>query len=188
MAKLIRSSMTSLDGYTADEHGQFSWFMPDENLLAFINELERPFGTYLYGRRLYEVMVYWETALAEPGQSPAEVEFATIWQAADKVVYSTTLQAASTARTRIERTFDPSAVQAMKDAADRDISVGGSVLGAHAFQAGLVDEVHQLVYPLTLGRGIPFLPERPRLSLELLDERRFDNGVVFLKYQVKSAL
>ena len=186
MAKLIRTSMTSLDGYIADEHGKFGWFAPDDDLLAFINELERPLGTYLYGRRLYEVMVYWETALAEPGQSPGEVDFAKIWQAADKVVYSTTLQAASTARTRIERTFDPSAVQAMKDAADRDLGIGGSALGAHAFQAGLVDEVHQLVYPLTLGRGTPFLPERPQLNLELLEERRFDNGVVYLKYRVSS--
>jgi dihydrofolate reductase len=186
MAKLIRCSMTSLDGYIADEHGKFGRLAPDDDLHAFINELERPFGTYLYGRRLYEVMVYWETALAEPGQSPVEIDFAKMWQAADKVVYSTTLQAASTARTRIERTFDPSAVQAMKDAADRDLSVGGSALGAHAFQAGLVDEVHQLLYPLTFGRGIPFLPERPRLNLELLEERRFDNGVVYLRYRVSS--
>jgi dihydrofolate reductase len=186
MAKLIRSSQTSLDGYVADQHGKFDWFVPDDDLFAFINELERPVGTYLFGRRLYEVMVYWETALAEPGQRPVESDCAKIWLAADKVVYSTTLQAASTARTRIERTFDPSAVQAMKDAADRDLTVGGSVLAAHAFQAGLVDEVRQLVYPFTLGRGTPFLPEWQRLNLELLEERRFDNGVVYLRYRVSS--
>jgi dihydrofolate reductase len=186
MAKLIRSSLTSLDGYVTDEHGKIDLFAPDDDLFAFINELERPIGTYLYGRRLYEVMVYWETALAEPGQRPVEIDCAQIWQAADKVVYSTTLQSASSARTRIERTFDPSAVQAMKDAADHDLTVGGSALGAHAFQAGLVDEVHQLVYPFTLGRGTAFLPERQQLNLELLEERSFDNGVVYLKYRVSS--
>jgi dihydrofolate reductase len=185
-AKLIRSSMTSLDGYIADEHGRFDWLAPDDDLFAFINELERPFGTYLYGRRLYEVMAYWETSLAEPDQSPIEIDYANIWQAADKVVYSTTLQAPTSARTRIERTFDPSAVQAMKDAANRDLIVGGSALGARAFQAGLVDEVHQWVHPLTLGSGTRFLPERPRLNLELLDERRFDSGVVYLNYRVIS--
>jgi dihydrofolate reductase len=178
--------MTSLDGYIADDHGEFGMFQPDDDLLAFINELERAFGTYLYGRRLYEILAYWETALAEPGHTPAEIDFAKIWQGHDKIVYSTTLRAASSARTRIERTFDPGAVQSLKDAADRDLSVGGSALAAHAFQAGLVDEVHQLVYPLTLGRGIPFLPERPQLGLELLDERRFDNGVMYLRYQVCS--
>jgi dihydrofolate reductase len=184
MAKLIYTAITSLDGYIADEHGEFDWAAPDSDVHAFINDLERPIGTYLYGRRLYEVMVFWETAPAQPNQPPVGLDYAKLWQAADKIVYSTTLQATSSARTRIERTFDPNAVRAMKDAADRDLSIGGPALAAHAFRAGLVDEVRLFVSPLTVGAGNPFLPDRLRLNLQLLDERRFDNGVVYLQYRV----
>jgi dihydrofolate reductase len=186
MARLICTAITSLDGYIADEHGEFDWAAPDSDVHAFINDLERPIGTYLYGRRLYEVMVFWETAPAQPDQPPVGLDYATLWQAADKIVYSTTLQAVSSARTRIERTFDPNAVRAMKGAADRDLSIGGPALAAHAFQAGLVDEVRLFVSPLTVGGGNPFLPGRLRLNLHLLDERRFDNGVVYLRYQVST--
>jgi dihydrofolate reductase len=184
MAKLICTAITSLDGYIADEHGQFDWGAPDSDVHAVINDLERPIGTYLYGRRLYEVMVFWETAPAQPSQPPVVLDYAELWRAADKIVYSTTLQTVSSARTRIERTFDPNAVQAMKDAADRDLSIGGPALAAHAFRAGLVDEVRLFVSPLTVGGGNPFLPHRLSLNLRLLDERTFDNGVVYLRYRV----
>lgn len=186
MAKLICTGLTSLDGYFADEHGEFDWAAPDSDVLAFINDLERPIGTYLYGRRLYDVMVFWETFQAQPNQSPPMLDFATLWRAADKIVYSTTLETASSARTRIERTFDPNAVQAMKDAADRDLSIGGPALAAQAFRAGLVDEVSLFVSPLTVGGGNPFLPDRLRLNLHLLNERKFDNGVVYLQYRVSA--
>lgn len=186
MASLMCTAITSLDGYIADERGEFGWGAPDDDVHAFINDLERPIGTYLYGRRLYEVMVSWEAVPAGPDQPPVTSDFATLWRAADKVVYSTTLPAASSARTRIARTFDPEAVRAMKDAAGRDLSIGGSALAAQAFRAGLVDEVRLLVYPLTLGGGKPFLPDRLRLTLQLLDERRFDCGVVYLRYQVST--
>jgi dihydrofolate reductase len=186
MAKLIYTAITSLDGYVADEHGEFDWAAPDSDVHAFINDLERPIGTYLYGRRLYEVMVFWETAPAHPNQPPVGLDYAKLWQAADKIVYSTTLQAASSARTRIERTFDPNAVQTMKDAAERDLSIGGPALAAHAFRAGLVDEVRLFVSPLTVGAGNPFLPDRLHLNLRLLDEHRFGSGVVYLQYQVST--
>jgi dihydrofolate reductase len=186
MAKLICTALTSLDGYIADEHGDFDWAAPDSDVHAFINDLERPIGTYLYGRRLYEVMVFWETAAAQPNQSPPVLDYAKLWQAADKIVYSTTLGTASSARTRIERTFDANAIRAMKEAADRDLSIGGPALAAHAFRAGLVDEVRLFLSPLIVGGGNPFLPDRLRLNLQLLDERRFDNGVVYLQYRVSS--
>lgn len=184
MARLIYTGITSLDGYIADENGKFDWSAPDEDVHAFVNDLERPIGTYLYGRSLYEVMVYWETAHTEPDQPPFVLDYATVWQAADKVVYSTTLESVTSARTRIERTFDPQTVRAMKDAADRDLSVGGPVLAAHAFRAGLVDEVHVFVSPVVVGGGKQFLPDKVRLNLELVEERRFRNGVVFLQYRI----
>ncbi|GAA5187252.1 dihydrofolate reductase family protein [Rugosimonospora acidiphila] len=183
MARLICTAQASLDGYIADEHGTFDWFAPDSEVHAFINDLERPVGTYLYGRRLYETMVAWETAATGPDQPPVVLDYAKLWQAADKIVFSTTLGAASSARTRIERSFDPVAVRALKDAADRDLSIGGSGLAAHAFRAGLVDEVRLFVYPLIIGGGTPFLPDRLQLNLRLLDERAFDSGVVYLRYQ-----
>ncbi|HKT01038.1 MAG TPA: dihydrofolate reductase family protein [Rugosimonospora sp.] len=187
MARLICTALTSLDGYIADEHGNFDWAAPDSEVHAFVNDLERPIGTYLYGRRLYETMVYWETGPAEPDQPPPVLDYAKLWRAADKIVYSTTLAAASSARTRIERTFDPGAVRAMKDAADRDLSIGGSALAAHAFRAGLVDEVRLLVSPVIVGGGNRFLPDRLRVDLHLRDERRFDSGVVYLRYLVAPA-
>ena len=186
MAKLIYATQASLDGYTADQHGNFDWATPDSEVHAFINDLERPIGTYLYGRRLYEVMVFWETVEAQPDQPPAVLDYAQLWQAADKIVYSTTLETASSARTRIERTFDPSAVRAMKDAADRDLSIGGPALAAHALRAGLIDEVGVFVYPLVVGAGNRFLPGQLRVNLQLWEVRRFGSGVAYLRYGVSS--
>jgi dihydrofolate reductase len=184
MAKLIYSAIASLDGYVADEDGNFDWAEPDKEVHSFVNDLERPFGTYLYGRRLYEVMVAWET-MPLAGQPPFIRDFAAIWRAADKIVYSKTLEAVSSARTRIERDFDPEAVRQMKAAAGRDITVGGPELAAQAFKAGLVDECHLLVAPIVVGGGKQALPNSIRLKLELLDERRFGNGVVHLHYRTR---
>jgi dihydrofolate reductase len=186
MAKLIYASIASLDGYTADEDGKFDWAAPDEEVFSFVNDLERPVGTYLYGRRMYELMAVWETDPAAAAQSPAAREFAEIWRAADKVVYSRTLEAASTTRTRIEPDFDPEAVRQLKAAAERDFTVGGPTLGAQAITAGLVDEYHLFVWPVVVGGGKPFLPNRARLQLELLDERRFGTGVVYLRYRTQT--
>jgi dihydrofolate reductase len=183
MARLIYSAITSLDGYVADVDGRFDWAAPDEEVHAFVNDLERPVGTYLYGRRMYEVMAAWETLHSVPGQSAPMLDFAAIWQAAEKVVYSRTLAAVSTARTRLERGFDPEAVGRMKAAADRDITVGGPGLAAHALRAGLVDECHLLLSPVVVGGGTRALPDGLRLRLELLDERRFGNGVAYLRYR-----
>jgi dihydrofolate reductase len=184
MASLIYSAITSLDGYVADEDGNFDWAMPDEQVHAFVNDLMRPVGTHLYGRRLYEVMAGWETDPTLAGQSPVMRDFAELWQAADKIVYSTTLATPSTARTRIERTFDPQAVRELKAAADRDLLVGGPELAAQAFAAGLVDECHLFLAPIMVGGGKRSLPDHIRLRLELLDERRFDSGMVHLRYRV----
>ena len=182
MAKLIYSSIASLDGYVADEDGSFDWAAPDEEVHTFVNDLERPVDTYLYGRRMYEVMVAWETMpLAD--QPPFVRDFAQIWQAADKVVYSKTLETVSSARTRIERDFDSEAVRQMKAPAGRDISVGGPDLAAQAIKAGLVDECHLFVAPIVVGGGKRSLPNDVRLKLELLDERRFGNGMVHLHYR-----
>ena len=181
MAKLISSAITSLDGYIADEHGNFDWAEPPEDAHAFINDLERPVGTYLYGRRMYETMLYWETAHAV-ADHPVEQDFAEIWRAAEKVVYSKTLKTVSSARTRIERAFDPDAIRQMKASAQRDISVGGPELAAQAFGAGLVDECHLFVAPIVVGGGKPALPKGVRVKLELLDERSFGNGMVYLRY------
>ena len=182
MARLICSGITSLDGYIADQDGNFDWSMPDAEVHAFVNDLERPIGTYLYGRRMYEVMLYWETAPVGAEQPAYVRDFASIWQAADKVVYSTTLGMVSSARTRVERQFDPAAVRHLKAAAGRDISVAGPGLAAQAFRAGLVDECHLFVSPIVVGGGKQFLPDNVRMRLELLDERRFGNGVVHLHY------
>jgi dihydrofolate reductase len=186
MAKLLYVMNASLDGYIADEDGKVDWGVPGEEYYAFINNLLRPVGTYLYGRRLYELMAVWETDPAAAAQSPAAGEFAAIWQAADKVVYSRTLQATATTRTRIERDFDPEAVRQLKAAAGRDLTVGGPALGAQAITAGLVDEYQLLVWPVVLGGGKRFLPDRVRLRLELLDERRFGSGVVYLRYRTQT--
>src|SRR5215207_6578389 len=186
MAKLIYSAITSLDGYIADEDGNFDWAVPDEEVHTFINDLERSVGTYLYGRRMYEVMVVWETDPTLADQSPVMRDFAQIWQSADKIVYSRTLETVSSARTRIERDFDPEAVRQMKARAGRDISVGGADLAAQAIKAGLVDEWHLFVAPIVVGGGKQSLPDNVRLKLDLLDERRFGNGVVHLHYRTRT--
>jgi dihydrofolate reductase len=183
VAKLIYMAIPSLDGYVADEDGNFDWAKPDDEVHAFVNELERPIGTHLYGRRLYEVMIGWETMHTLPDQTPLTLDFAAIWQAAEKVVYSRTLETVSSARTRIEHDFDPEAIRRMKAEADRDISIGGPILAAEAIGAGLVDELHVLVNPIVVGGGTPSLPHGVRWELQLLDERRFANGVVYLRYR-----
>jgi dihydrofolate reductase len=184
VAKLVYMAIASLDGHVEDEVGNFDWCMPDEQVHSFVNDLERPISTYLYGRRLYEVMVGWETAHTVPGQSAVNLDFAQLWQAADKIVYSRTLAAPSTARTRIERKFDPDAVRRLKESVAGDVSVGGAELAAQAIRAGLVDECHLLLSPVLVGGGKRALPSGVRLDLELLDERRFGNGVVHLHYRV----
>jgi dihydrofolate reductase len=183
MAKLIYSAIASVDGYVADEEGKFDWAEPDEEVHAFINDLERSVGTYLYGRRMYETMAGWETDATLAAQSELMRDFAQIWQAAEKIVYSKTLETASTRRTRIERDFDPEAVRRMKASAGGDLTVGGPELAAHAFRAGLVDECHLFVAPIIVGGGKQSLPDDVRLELELLAERRFDGGMVLLRYR-----
>ncbi|HEX2267410.1 MAG TPA: dihydrofolate reductase family protein [Actinomycetota bacterium] len=186
MAKLIYSAIMSLDGYVADLDGNFDWAVPDEEVHTFINDLGRPIGTYLYGRRMYEVMVAWETAHTLPDQPPFMEDFAQIWQAADKIVYSRTLETVSSAETRIERDFDPEAVRQIKARAERDILVGGPDLAAQAFRAWLVDECHLFVVPIVVGGGKQSLPDNVRLQLELLDERRFGSGMVYLHYRTRT--
>jgi dihydrofolate reductase len=184
MARLIYSMITSLDGYTSDADGNFDWAAPDEQVHRFVNDLERPIGTYLYGRAMYETMVYWQTA--PDGPSLASNDYARIWQAANKIVYSTSLAAPSSERTRIEREFDPVAVRALKSSADLDLTVGGPKLAAQAMNAGLVDELQLLIVPVVVGGGNAALPPGLELDLELSDERRFDNGTVHLRYRVRS--
>ncbi len=183
MARLIYSGITSLDGYVSDEKGSFDWSVPDGEVHQFINDLQRPVSTYLYGRRLYEVMLAWET-MQVSGEPPVVRDYASIWRAAQKIVYSTTLKKAASARTRLERSFQPGAVARLKAEAPTDLSIGGPRLAADALRAGLVDEIHQLVSPVVVGAGTSFLPAGIRLELELLDERPFRNGVVFLRYGV----
>ena len=185
MAKLIYSALTSLDGYVADEDGNFDWAKPSEEVHVFVNDLERPVGTYLFGRRMYEVMAYWETADTVADQPPVVRDYAKIWQTAEKIVYSRTLSEVSSANTRIEREFDIDAVRQLKATADRDIGVGGPDLAAQAIEAGLVDELHLFLSPVVVGGGKPSLPDKVRLELELLDERRFANGVVHLHYRTR---
>lgn len=183
MAKLIYSALMSLDGYLADEDGRFDWAAPDEAVHTFVNDLLRPVGTYLYGRRMYDVMSYWETAHTLPDQPSVVLDFAEIWQAADKIVYSKSLESVSSTKTRIEREFDPDAVNQMKAAASRDITVGGPDLAGQAIKAGLVDEYQLFLAPVAVGGGKHFLPHGVRLRLELLDERRFGNGMAHLRYR-----
>jgi dihydrofolate reductase len=186
MAKLTYSAITSLDGYVADVDGNFDWAAPDEEVHTFVNDLERPISTYFYGRRMYEVMRYWETAHALTDQPSFMQDFAKIWQAADKIVYSKTLDTVSSARTRIERAFDPEAVRQMKAKAEGDIIVGGPELAAQAIKAGLVDEWYLFVTPIVVGGGKRSLPDNVRVKLELLDERRFGNGMVYLHYRTRT--
>jgi dihydrofolate reductase len=184
MAKLLYSALTSLDGYVADEDGNFDWAKPSEEVHVFVNDLERPVGTHLYGRRMYEVMAYWETA-DTVDQPPFIRDYAEIWKAAEKIVYSRTLAQVSSARTRIEREFDIEAVRQLKASADRDIGVGGPDLAAQAIKAGLVDEFHLFLAPVLIGGGKRSLPDDVRLELELLDECRFANGVVHLHHRTR---
>ncbi len=188
MAKLIYTAITSLDGYMVDAQGNFDWAAPDEEVHAFVNDLERPIGTYLYGRRMYETMVFWETAAETlPDASDAVSDYTLIWHEADKIVYSTTLPAVSSEKTWLEREFDPEAVRQLKARAALNISIGGPHLAAAAIRAGLVDEYHQFVHPVVVGGGTHWLPPDVRLNLDLIDERRFTSGVVYLHYEVQAA-
>jgi dihydrofolate reductase len=184
MAKLIYYAISSLDGYIEDADGKFDWAEPDEEVHAFVNDLVRPVGTYLLGRRMYETMVFWERPPDLAAEPPVVQDFAEIWQRAEKIVYSKTLQTASSAKTRIEREFDPEAVRQLKARADRDLTIGGPELAAQAIEAGLVDEYHLLLVPVVVGGGKRSLPDgNVRLKLELRDERRFGNGTMYLHYR-----
>ncbi len=183
MAKLIYSAIASLDGYVEDGQGRFDWAEPDEEVLSFVNDLERPVGTYLYGRRMYETMLYWESPPREVSRSPFAQDFSEIWQKADKIVYSRTLLAAPSARTRIEGTFEPEAVRRLKASAGPDLTIGGAELAGQAMAAGLVDELHQFVVPVVVGGGKPWLPNGVRLDLELLGMHRFACGVAYARYR-----
>jgi dihydrofolate reductase len=180
---LIFSAITSLDGYIEDTTGNFDWAMPDDEVNHFINDLEAPIGTYLYGRGMYETMVYWETAQSVVDLDPQSQDFGEIWRAAQKIVYSTSLVAVSSARTQIERVFDPKAIQEMKSSRERDLTVAGPNLAAHAFRAGLVDECQLFLVPVAVGGGKHALPAQTRLNFDLVDERRFRSGVIFLHYR-----
>ena len=185
MAKVTYGAISSLDGFVADTDGTFDWAEPDAEVHAFVNDLERPAGTHLYGRRLYEVLVAWETIDTDRDQPPFILDFAQIWQAADKIVYSRTLESVSSARTRIEREFDPDAVRELKATSERDLIIGGPELAAEAIRADLVDEYHLFLAPVVVGDGKRALPEA-RVDLELLDERRFAGGFVHLRYRRRS--
>ena len=181
MGRLVYSAIASLDGYVEDEQGAFGWSAPDAEVHAFVNDLERPIGTYLYGRRMYDTMVYWET---DDDQDPVARDYGEIWRAADKVVFSRTLDAVASERTRIERDFDPAAIRLLKQRSSADLSVGGAELAGQALAAGLVDELHLLLSPVVVGGGKRALPLGVHLDLELVDERRFAGGVVHLRYRV----
>ncbi len=184
MAKLIYAPIASLDGYVEDEQGRFDWAMPDPDVHAFVNDLQRPIGTYLYGRRMYETMVFWETARSEADQPTWFRDYVRIWQAAEKIVYSRALQTVSSARTRIEREFEPDAIRQLKEKATADIAVGGAQLAGQAIAAGLVDDCHLFLNPILVGGGKRALPDNVSARLELVDERRFTSGVVHLHYRV----
>jgi dihydrofolate reductase len=186
MAKLIYSALASLDGYVEDEQGGFDWAAPDDEVHAFVNDLERPIGTYLYGRRMYETMTFWETSGDGPDSSAVSRNFAAIWRAAEKIVYSRTLQTLSSAKTRIEPRFDPDAVRRLKETSEADITIGGAELAGQALAAGLVDELHLFLGPVVVGGGKRALPASVRARLELVDERRFRRGVVHLHYRVST--
>ena len=186
MARLIYSVIESLDGYVADESGNFDWAAPDEEVHTFVNELERPVGTYLYGRRMYETMVFWESPPELTTQPPFVQDFAGIWQRADKIVYSKTLQTVTSAKTLIEREFDPEAIRQLKAKAGADLSVGGAALAAQAIKAGLVDDYQLFLVPVVVGGGKRSLPGNDvQVNLELLDQRRFRNGTVYLHYRTR---
>jgi len=186
MARLIYSAITSLDGYIEDDEGKFDWAAPDEEVHAFVNDLERPIGTYLYGRRMYETMVFWETLSTEADEPAVIRDYGGIWRAAEKIVYSRALQTVSSARTRIEREFDRDAVRRLKQSSGADIAVGGAELGGQAIAAGLVDECHLFLNAILVGGGKRALPDQVHARLQLLDERRFENGVVHLHYRMSA--
>lgn len=186
MGKLIYAPISSMDGYIEDDAGRFDWAMPSDDAHAFINDLMRPFGTHLYGRRLYEVMKAWETDPSLGQESPIMEDFASIWQAAAKVVFSRSLEQASTRRTDIQRDFDPESIRRMKQDSSRDFSIGGATLAATAFRAGLIDECHIFLAPIVIGSGKRSLPNDVRLKLELLEQRRFADGMVYLRYRTST--
>jgi dihydrofolate reductase len=186
MARLIYSAIASLDGYVADESGRFDWAAPSEEVHRFVNDLERPIGTYLYGRRMYETMAYWETAAAGDDPSDVATDYATIWRAARKIVYSTTLTTTSSSRTTIEPRFDAATVAGLKTSETADLSIGGPGLAAHALAAGLVDDLHVFITPVVVGGGTAFLPPQVRLELETVEENRFTDGVVHVHYRVSN--
>jgi dihydrofolate reductase len=185
MAKLIYSAIASLDGYVEDKQGKFDWAAPDDEVFAFVNDLERPIGTYLYGRRMYETMVFWETVSTSSDQPTVTRDYTDIWRAAEKIVYSRTLEAPSSERTRIERDFDPAAIRRLKESSARDITVGGAELAGEAMTAGLVDEWHLFLVPVIVGGGKRALPDDVHAQLELLDERRFRSGIVHLRHGLR---
>lgn len=187
MARLIYTANSSLDGYIEDTDGKFDWTAPDEEYFRFISNLVREAGTYLYGRRMYETMMVWETDPNLAAESPLRHDFAEIWQAANKIVYSKTLERASTRKTQLERSFEPEAIRQLKEAVEveQDILIGGAELAAHAFRSGLIDECHLFLLPIIVGGGKPCLPDNVRLDLDLLEERRFGSGVVFLRYRTR---
>jgi dihydrofolate reductase len=186
VAKLIYSAIASLDGYVADEQGNFGWAMPDEEVHAFVNDLERPIGTYLYGRRMYETMKVWEGDEILEGQPQVMQDYAEIWRPAEKIVYSRSLKEVETSRTRLERTFDLEAIRALKEAEVRDISIGGAELAGQALDAGLLDELQLLLVPVVVGAGKPALPIRAHKAMKLLGKRGFGNGTIYLHYSVDS--
>lgn len=185
MARLIYTTNASLDGYTEDRDGIFDWAAPEEDYFRFITNLLRADGTHLYGRRMYESMMVWETDPNLAAESPLMRDFAEVWQAADKIVYSRTLESVSTRKTQIERNFDPEAIRRLKEVVEQDIHIGGPELAAHAFRSGLVDECQLFLIPILVGGGKPAFPDDLRLELELLEERRFGSGVVFLHYRTR---
>jgi dihydrofolate reductase len=185
MANLIYIANTSLDGYTEDKEGKFDWTDPNEEVFRFITNLVRATRTHLYGRRMYETMMVWETDPNLAAESALMRDFAEVWQAADKVVYSRTLETTSTRKTQLAQTFDPEVIRQLKEAVEHDILIGGPELAAHAFRADLIDECHLFLIPLIVGGGKSALPDNVRAELELLDERRFGNGIVFLRYRTK---
>lgn len=184
MASLIYSVISSLDGYIEDQSGNFDWAAPDQEVHAFVNDMERPVGTYIYGRRMYQTMLFWEKPENLAGEPPVMQDFATIWRSADKLVFSRTITAVSSARTRLKRQFDPGSIARMKATSGKDISIGGPELAAVAIRNGLVDELRLLLAPIIVGGGKPSLPRDLRVRLELVEQRRFDNGVVYLDYAV----
>jgi dihydrofolate reductase len=185
MAKLIYIANVSLDGYIEDAQGGFEWTAPNDEVFTFITDLVRPVATYLYGRRMYETMRVWETDASLAAQSELMADFASVWLAADKIVYSTTMQAVPTANTRLEHHFDPASVRDMKTIAANDLTVGGPALAAHAFAAGLIDECHLFIHPVLVGDGKPVFPSNVDVPLELLEQHRFGNGVVYLRHRIR---